>query len=128
MCTLLLIPGLAACNKKLGCDLSDEGSSIAQVFQSAVVSGFSGNVLIRHREQVLLDEAVGFADRALAIHNVTDAISSMGSITKQFTGALILSLQEAGLLHVDDKLTDHLNDVPIDKSNITIHPVITMRQ
>lgn len=123
--TLLLIPGLSACDKTLGCDLSDEGSSVTQVFQSAVKSGFSGNVLIRHRNEILLDEAVGFADRALAIHNSTDTVSLMGSITKQFTGALILSLQEAGLLHVDDKLTDHLNDVPLDKSDITIHQLLT---
>jgi len=90
------------------------------VYNGAVLQGYSGSVLVRYKGDVLLNEAAGFADRELEIPFSTDTVSTMGSITKQYTGALILSLQEAGLLYVDDTLADHFDEVPEDKQGITI--------
>jgi CubicO group peptidase (beta-lactamase class C family) len=49
----------------------------------------------------------------------------MGSITKQFTGAAILLLQEDGLLMVDDPITEYFSDVPADKETINLHQLLT---
>jgi len=96
-----------------------------QVFQKAADEGFSGAVLVRHRGEIVLHDASGMANRELGLTNTTDTIFQMGSITKQFTGALILVLQEAGLLRVSDRLADHLEGVPEDKADITIHQLLT---
>jgi prepilin-type processing-associated H-X9-DG protein len=49
----------------------------------------------------------------------------MGSITKQFTGAAILLLQEDGLLSVDDPISDYFPGVPEDKQTIMLHQLLT---
>jgi len=99
--------------------------TIASVFENAIENGFSGSVLVRYQGEVLLDSAAGFANRESQTAFATDTVSTMGSLTKQYTGALIMTLQEAGLLDVEDSLSDHFIDVPADKANITIHQLLT---
>jgi len=101
------------------------GWTVANTFQNAVDNGFSGAVLVSYKGEVVLNSAAGFADRETELAFATDTVSSMGSITKQYTGALIMSLQEAGLLNVEDRLSDHFTDVPQDKADITIHQLLT---
>jgi CubicO group peptidase (beta-lactamase class C family) len=91
---------------------------------SAADSGFSGSLLVVHRGDTLLDEAFGEAVRG-ARPFTTDTVSSMGSVTKQFTGAAILAAQEDGLLSVSDTIGRHLDNVPSDKAEITIHQLLT---
>jgi CubicO group peptidase (beta-lactamase class C family) len=59
----------------------------------------------------------------------TRTVSTTGSITKQFTGAAILKLEEAGKLSVEDPITKYLEpvlgQVPADKRGITIHHLLT---
>lgn len=101
------------------------GWTVSTLFQTAVDDGFSGVVLVRHREQVLLDSAAGFADREAGTPNMTDTVMTMGSMTKQYTAALVMALQEGGMLTVQDRLSDHFGDVPADKAAITIHQLLT---
>jgi len=44
----------------------------------------------------------------------------LGSITKQFTAAAILQLQEKGKLRVDDPISKHIQGTPAAWSGITI--------
>lgn len=125
--TVFILASLTACSDSgITCGaFYESGSTVSQVYNSAVVQGFSGSVLVRYKGDILLNEAAGFADRELAIPFSTGTVSTMGSITKQYTGALILSLQEAGMLSVDDTLADHFINVPQDKADITIHQLLT---
>jgi CubicO group peptidase (beta-lactamase class C family) len=52
-------------------------------------------------------------------------VSSIGSITKQFTAAAILKLEMQGKLRVSDPIGKYLPDVPPDKAGITIHHLLT---
>lgn len=110
-----------------GCNYSDnsEEQSIPLVWQKAVENGFSGAVLVRYKGEILLNTASGQVDRLEAIPNTSDTIFDMGSLTKQFTGAVVLALQEDGLLNVEDTLSTYFNDVPTDKAGITIHQLLT---
>jgi len=103
----------------------DAKLSIDQAYEQALDSGFSGVILARHRGDTVLHEAAGFANKGQKILNTVDTVFDIGSITKQFTGALILSLQEAGLLKVGDTLKDHFANIPPDKADITIHQLLT---
>ena len=109
----------------LSVSASDKRPSVIQIFKNAVDDGFSGTVLVRHRGEIVLNEAAGFANRDLKTLNTVDTVFDMGSITKQYTGALIMALQEAKLLTVEDTLADHFDNVREDKADITIHQLLT---
>lgn len=55
----------------------------------------------------------------------TDTVFEIGSITKQFTAACILLLQQDGKLSVEDKISKYLTNTPPSWSNITIRQLLT---
>lgn len=63
-----------------------------------------GNVVYR--------KAYGYRDVERRLPAEADTFYEIGSITKQFTAAAILTLQEAGKLRIDDKLSKYLPDAP----------------
>jgi CubicO group peptidase (beta-lactamase class C family) len=87
--------------------------------------GFAGVVLIAVGGDPVLAEGYGLADRERRLPWNPATISTIGSITKQFTGAAILKLEEKGLLRVSDPITKYFEQVPADKSSITLHQLLT---
>jgi len=87
--------------------------------------GFSGAVLVARNDQVLLQKGYGFADRARGVAATPDTVFSVGSVTKQFTGAAILKLEMQGKLKVEDPLSKFIPGVPPDKAGITLHHLLT---
>jgi len=87
--------------------------------------GFAGVVLVASGEAPLLAEGFGLADRERALPWTPATVSTIGSITKQFTGAAILALEEEGKLAVSDPITKYFEGVPADKSAITLHHLLT---
>jgi len=87
--------------------------------------GFSGAIIVGKDGNVILHKAYGYADPAAKTPYTIDTASTVGSITKQFTAAAILALEEEGKLSVNDPITKYFRDVPPDKSAITIHQLLT---
>jgi CubicO group peptidase (beta-lactamase class C family) len=87
--------------------------------------GFSGNLLVAKDGEVLLSKGYGLADRKRGIPASPETVISIGSITKQFTGAAILKLEMQGKLSVNDPITRFFKDVPADKTAITLHHLLT---
>jgi CubicO group peptidase (beta-lactamase class C family) len=87
--------------------------------------GFSGGALAVKGADVLLMKAYGLADREKKIRLATDSVFSLGSITKQFTAAAILTLEMQRKLAVTDPISKVLGPVPPDKSAITLHHLLT---
>ena len=87
--------------------------------------GFAGGVQISRGDQTLLQAGYEFADRESETPWSKNTVSTIGSITKQFTGAAILLLQEGGSLSVDDPITNYFEGVPEDKQSITLHQLLT---
>lgn len=73
---------------------------------------FSGTVLIAKKGKILFSKAYGEADREKKIPNTTATEYRIGSVTKQFTAALILKLQEQKVLSVKDPLSKYIADYP----------------
>lgn len=73
---------------------------------------FAGTLLIAHGDEVLVHEAFGLADRALGVPFETSTRLRVGSITKDFTAALVLALQDEGRLSIDDPLARFLPGFP----------------
>jgi CubicO group peptidase (beta-lactamase class C family) len=99
--------------------------SIERYMQKAMANGFAGSVLAARGEAVILAKGYGFADRENKIAETADTVFSVGSITKQFTGAAILKLEMAGKLNVEDTLAKYIEGVPDDKKSITLHHLLT---
>jgi CubicO group peptidase (beta-lactamase class C family) len=98
--------------------LSDYLGNLAETGQ------FMGTVLVASGGEILINEGYGFADVAGGRANSPDTQQRIGSLTKQFTAAAILLLQERGLLDVNDAVSAYLPGYP-GGDQITIHQLLT---
>jgi len=87
--------------------------------------GYNGGVLVRRDNRTVFARSYGYANRAAGIRADTATVYNLGSITKQFTAAAILRLEELGKLHTTDSLFRFFPDAPADKRNITLHQLLT---
>jgi CubicO group peptidase (beta-lactamase class C family) len=69
-------------------------------------------VLVAQNGKVLFKKGYGLADAAHAIPITPQTQFRIGSITKQFTAAAILKLEEEGKLSIADKLSKYFPDFP----------------
>lgn len=87
--------------------------------------GFSGAVLVAGGDRVLLERGYGWADREAGVPVEGGTAFGIGSVTKQFTAAAILRLQEQGRLRVTDSIGRFFPGVPAEKRGITLHHLLT---
>jgi len=87
--------------------------------------GFSGEILVAKDGVPLLAEGYGLSDREKGTPWSTGTVTTLGSITKQFTAAAILALESDGLLSVNDPISKYFPGVPEDKRAITLHQLLT---
>jgi CubicO group peptidase (beta-lactamase class C family) len=81
--------------------------------------------LVVRGNNVLLNKGYGFANLEWNIPNSPAAKFRLGSITKQFTAASILLLEERGKLKVDDLVKKYMPDTPAAWDKITIFNLLT---
>lgn len=83
--------------------------------------GLSGSLLIGSPEEILFKKDYGINRKKQS----AEPAYLVGSLTKQFTATGILFLEQKGLLSVNDPISKYLTTIPADKSNITIHQLLT---
>jgi D-alanyl-D-alanine carboxypeptidase len=81
-------------------------------------------VMVIQGGKVSLVQAFGARDVAQSLPIRPDTYFEIGSITKQFTAASILQLQEAGKLKIDQLLSEYLPDAPHAKE-VTLRQLLT---
>ncbi len=79
-----------------------------------------GAVLVADGDRLLLDKGYGTADLEWSIPNAPNVRFRLGSLTKQFTAALVLLLQQDGKLHIEDPINKYLPDAPKAREKITL--------
>ena len=105
---------------------AQDTARMEQVIQSHVSAGtFMGTVLVARDGAVVLDKAYGMANVEWDVPNTPATKFRLGSITKQFTAASILLLEERGKLKVDDRVKTYLPDAPMAWDRITIFNLLT---
>ena len=95
--------------------------------EAAAKNGFEGAVLLARDGKIVFHQAYGLANREQQIQNETDTVFAIGSAPIDFTHASILLLRDRGKLILDDKITKYFDNVPADKSNISIRHLMTGR-
>ncbi len=97
-----------------------------QIVQDSITTQhFMGTVLVERDGQAILDKGYGSADLEWNIPNAPDTRFRLGSITKQFTAASILLLEERGKLKVEDPISKYMPDEPAAWKNITFIHLLT---
>jgi CubicO group peptidase (beta-lactamase class C family) len=87
--------------------------------------GYTGGVLVVRNGKTVFERSYGMANRAAGIAADTATVYNLGSITKQFTAAAILRLEEMGKLRTTDSVGRFLPNAPADKRGITLHQLLT---
>lgn len=90
------------------------------------VKGFGGAVLIMKDGKPIADSGYGFADTESKVPVKADTKFRIGSVTKQFTAALILLLQEDGKLSVQDPVCKYVDPCPEAWRPVTLHHLLSM--
>jgi len=103
----------------------DLGQKIDRYMRKAEANGYAGSILVARGENVILTKGYGLADHENKIRQTENTVFSIGSISKQFTGAAILKLEMMGKLRVNDPIGRYLDRVPADKKEITLHHLLT---
>jgi CubicO group peptidase (beta-lactamase class C family) len=97
-------------------------SEVAQAY--AKTGKFMGSVLVAQGDRILLDKGYGWANLDWRIPDAPDVKYRIGSVTKQFTAALVLLLQQDGKLNIEDPVSKYLPDLPAAWSKVTISQLL----
>jgi CubicO group peptidase (beta-lactamase class C family) len=86
---------------------------------------FMGSVLVAQGEKVVFEKSYGNANLEWNIPDDSLTKFRLGSMTKQFTAASILLLEERGKLSTDDHVKKYLPDAPAAWDKVTIYNLLT---
>jgi CubicO group peptidase (beta-lactamase class C family) len=84
---------------------------------------FSGAVLVGRGETIVYQRSFGLADETWHVENTADTRFQIGSLTKQFTAALIFQLVQQNRIELDSPLSTYLPEYRADMAR-----AITIRQ
>jgi CubicO group peptidase (beta-lactamase class C family) len=86
---------------------------------------FMGSVLVAKNEKIIFSKGYGMADLEWNVPNSSTTRFNIASMTKQFTAASILLLEERGKLRTDDPVKKFFPDAPTPWDKITIYHLLT---
>jgi len=113
--------GAQTCYEKLK-DIEAKVDAYVKPYINA--GGFSGTILMAKGGKILLSKGYGMANYELDVPNRPQTKFHIASVSKSFTAAAIMILQERGELSTNDALTKFIPDYP-DGDKITIHHLLT---
>src|SRR5579862_9628160 len=121
----LAIVAILSCNALCSDGRAPLSSQVDAYIQPYVASNnFSGVILIAREGKILVNQGYGLANRELAVANTPDTRFHIASVSKSFTAAAILVLEQRGKLSVRDPLSKFIPDYP-NGDKITIHHLLT---
>ena len=105
---------------------AQETERMDQLIQPLVdAKQFMGSVLVARGDQIVFNKAYGSANLEWNIANTPATKYRIGSITKQFTSASILLLEERGKLKLDDPIKKHFTGAPAAWDAVTLKHLLT---
>lgn len=109
-----------------GVSLAQDAGRMDQVVESYLSNKqFMGSVLTARGGQILISKGYGFANFEWNIPNSPQTKFRLGSVTKQFTAACILLLEQRGKLNTADPVKKYMPDAPAAWDQITLFHLLT---
>jgi CubicO group peptidase (beta-lactamase class C family) len=113
-------------SSSLGQEARPDATRMDQVALSfANAKQFMGSVLVARGDELLFDKSYGMANLEWSVPNTSTTKFRIGSLTKQFTAAAILLLEERGKLRTEDPVKKYLADAPTAWDRLTLFNVLT---
>lgn len=103
------------CVVACGGSVSDPGlAARVDSFVAPYVAGnnFSGVILVARGDSILMEKGYGLANPELGVPNTARTRFHIASVTKAFTAAAVLLLEQRGRLRVTDPVSRHLPGYP----------------
>jgi CubicO group peptidase (beta-lactamase class C family) len=101
------------------------GRALSDSLAALSTTGCPTSTLVALNDTIVLNQGFGAIQGESPYQESADSKHWLASVTKQFTAAAILRLQESGRLSVADTIGVFLSGVPLDKRAITIHQLLT---
>ena len=79
---------------------------------------FTGSVLVGHDDHLVYVRSIGLGDESWRVSNTAETRFQIGSLTKQFTAALILDLVQQRRINLDAPLSTYLPDYPTESGRL----------
>jgi CubicO group peptidase (beta-lactamase class C family) len=86
---------------------------------------FMGSVLVAQGDKIVFEKSYGDANLEWNIPDDSSTKYRIGSMTKQFTAASILLIEERGKLSTDDYVKKYMPDAPASWEKVTIYNLLT---
>ena len=99
---------------------------VDSIVEAAMADGRAAgmSVAVAREGRILVDRTYGHADLELDVPTPPDGVYEIGSVTKQFTSAAILQLQEQGKVDLDADLTTYLPEYPTQGRRIPVRRLL----
>jgi CubicO group peptidase (beta-lactamase class C family) len=125
---ILALTLLAAGCGRIGLGSTPEPTTeqkMVEFLQEHLATGkFMGAALVARGDEVLYQGGYGSSNLELDVPNSPETEFRLGSLTKQFTAAAILQLQDQRLLNVNDTLDKYLPGAP-HAGEVTLHQLLS---
>ena len=112
LCLQLLSLSTSARSNKTKSQSSNKNSKAEKIDRLIEVYAanhlFNGSVLVAENDKVIFKKGYGPANMEWKIPNAADTKFRIGSVTKQFTATLILSLEQEGKINLQAKISKYL--------------------
>jgi CubicO group peptidase (beta-lactamase class C family) len=120
---LILTMAIAVLAQTSRAQAPDRFQQVMQPYVDAQM--FMGSVLVAKDGKVVFSKSHGMADLEWSVPNSSTTRFNIASMTKQFTAASILLLEDRGKLKTDDLVKKYLPDAPASWDKITIYQLLT---
>ena len=118
-----LLFGAGACSYSFAQAPVDRMDQIVRSYSDS--HQFMGSVLVAQGDKVVFEKSYGDANLEWNIPDDSLTKFRIGSMTKQFTAASILLLEERGKLSTSDSVRKYMSDAPAAWDKITIYNLLT---
>ena len=119
----MLLLGAGACSYTFAQAPVDRMDQIVRLYSDN--HQFMGSVLVAQGDKMVFEKSYGDANLEWNIPDDSLTKFRIGSMTKQFTAASILLLEERGKLSTDDYVKKYMPDAPAAWEKITIYNLLT---
>ena len=110
-------------NERVAVDAATK--EISALASKALEDGAVGlSIAVSYGDEIIFDQGVGMAEVEHDVASDAETIYRIGSITKQFTSALVMRQVEAGKIGLDDPISKYV-DFPTGDHVVTVRHLLT---
>lgn len=91
---------------------------------SSQIGVFNGNVLVSKNNKIIYSASFGFTDATKTNKLTAGYRFNIGSITKEFSAAALMQLQEQGKLKLNDKVSKFIPELPKWADQVAIEDIL----